>query len=147
MGCEIFSSETVKDPSAVAYAGIEKAIATNVDLVIVDTAGRLHTQGHLMEELKKMNRVMTKLIPEAPHAKLLVIDANAGQNALIQAREFNAAIGLTGAVITKMDGSSKAGIALGVVNELQVPIVYVGVGEAIQDLREFNADNFVEAII
>lgn len=145
--CEIYSSESVKDPSAVVYAGLERALASQVDLVIVDTAGRLHTQDHLMEELKKMKRVMVKLIPEAPHERLLVIDANAGQNALIQAREFNAAVDLTGVIITKMDGSSKAGVAVGVVNEIHVPIVYVGIGEAIEDLRLFDAKSFVEAIV
>lgn len=146
-GCEIFNPENVKDPSAVAYAGLEKAISSGVDLVIVDTAGRLHTQAHLMEELKKMKRVMAKVLPDAPHECLLVIDANAGQNALIQAREFNAAVQLTGIVITKMDGSSKAGVAIGVAHELKVPIAYIGVGESVEDLRPFEARIFIEAII
>lgn len=146
-GCEIFNPENIKDPSAVAFAGLERAKAHGFQLVIVDTAGRLHTQDHLMEELKKMKRVMTKIIPEAPHERWLVIDANAGQNALMQAREFHQAVELSGVVVTKMDGSSKAGVILGVVNELHVPVTYVGIGEAVEDLRPFDARTFVEAII
>lgn len=146
-GCEIFSSDNTKDPGAVAYAGLEKARALGSDLVIVDTAGRLHTQDHLMEELKKITRVMGKIDSTAPHERLLVIDANAGQNALEQARQFHAAVQLTGIVVTKMDGSSKAGVVFAIAQELKLPIRFVGVGESIEDLRPFDAKSFTEAII
>jgi fused signal recognition particle receptor len=145
--CEIYSPENVKDPSAVAYAAIEKAKAQGFDLVIVDTAGRLHTQEHLMEELKKVKRVMAKLDTAAPQATVLVIDANAGQNALEQARQFHAAIGLSAVIVTKLDGSSKAGVVIGVAHELRLPVTHIGVGEGIQDLRPFDPKSFVQAII
>jgi fused signal recognition particle receptor len=146
-GSEIFNPENIKDPSAVAYSGLERAKAVGAELVLIDTAGRLHTQDHLMQELQKMKRVMSKIYPEAPHETLLVIDANAGQNALVQARQFHEAVGLTGVIITKMDGSAKGGVALGIVHELKIPVVYIGIGEAIEDLRPFNASEFIEAII
>jgi fused signal recognition particle receptor len=135
--CEIYSVENVKDPSAVAYSAIEKAKAQGFDLVIVDTAGRLHTQEHLMEELKKVKRVMAKLDVTAPQATVLVIDANAGQNALEQARQFHSALGLSAVIVTKLDGSSKAGVVIGVAHELHLPVSHIGVGEGIQDLRPF----------
>jgi len=144
---EIFSPPGVTDPSAVAFDAIAKAKAGGYDVVIVDTAGRLHTQVNLMEELKKMKRVMTKGIPEAPHEVLIVLDANSGQNALIQAREFNQALQLTGVVLTKMDGTAKGGVAVGLANELQIPIRFIGVGEKIGDLRPFSAKEFVESIL
>ncbi|MFK8138501.1 MAG: signal recognition particle-docking protein FtsY [Bdellovibrionales bacterium] len=143
---ELFSPEGVKDPSAVAFDAAKKAQSKGFDHLIVDTAGRLHTQNNLMEELKKMKRVIDKALPEAPHEMLLVLDANNGQNALIQAREFNRALDLTGVILTKMDGSAKGGVVLGVANELQLPIKRIGVGEKIEDLRAFNSKDFVEAI-
>lgn len=143
---EIFSPEGVSDPSAVAFDAVSKAKAQNYDIVIVDTAGRLHTQENLMEELKKMKRVMTKVIPEAPHEVIIVLDANSGQNALIQAKEYNKALTLTGAILTKMDGTAKGGVAVGLANELQIPIKFIGVGERIQDLRSFSPHEFVESI-
>jgi fused signal recognition particle receptor len=146
-GAEIYSAENTKDPSAVCYSGLERAKAAGVDLVLVDTAGRLHTQDHLMQELVKMKRVMTKVLPEAPHEALIVLDANAGQNALIQAQQFNSAVGLTGAVLTKMDGTAKGGMALGVVHDLQIPIVYIGIGESLEDLRSFDSAEFIEAVL
>ncbi len=146
-GCEIFHADNTKDPGAVAYAGVERARATGVDLVIVDTAGRLHTQAHLMEELKKIVRVIQKLDASAPHETLLVIDANAGQNALAQAEHFNQAVPLSRVIVTKMDGSSKAGVVVGIAHDLHLPIAYVGLGEAVEDLREFDAKAFVEAIV
>jgi fused signal recognition particle receptor len=144
---EIFSPEKVTDPSAVAYAAIERGQKEGFDVIIIDTAGRLHTQKNLMEELKKMKRVMTKLIPEAPHEVLLVLDANSGQNALIQAREFNQALGVTGVVLTKLDGTAKGGVAVGLACELGLPIKLIGVGEAIGDLRTFSSREFVDSII
>jgi len=146
-GAEIYNPENVKDPSAVAYAALEHGKAAKADLIIVDTAGRLHTQDHLMEELKKMKRVMTKILPEAPQERLLVIDANAGQNALIQARQFNEAVGLTGVIVTKMDGSAKGGIVVGIASELNLPVTHIGIGEAVEDLRAFSINEFVEAIL
>lgn len=143
---EIFSPEGVTDPSAVAFDAVAKGKAQNYDIVIVDTAGRLHTQANLMEELKKMKRVMTKVVPEAPHETLIVLDANSGQNALMQAKEFHGALTLTGAVLTKMDGTAKGGVAVGLAQELQIPIKLIGVGERIQDLRTFSAQEFVDSL-
>lgn len=143
---EIFSPDGVKDPSAVAFDAVSKAKGQNYDIVIIDTAGRLHTQENLMEELKKMKRVMTKVIPDAPHEVIIVLDANSGQNALIQAKEYHKALTLTGAILTKMDGTAKGGVAVGLANELQIPIKFIGVGERIQDLRHFSPHEFVESI-
>jgi fused signal recognition particle receptor len=143
---EIFSPEGVTDPSAVAFDAVAKGFKQNYDVVIIDTAGRLHTQANLMEELKKMKRVMGKVIPEAPHEVIIVLDANSGQNALMQAREYNNALSLTGAILTKMDGTAKGGVAVGLANELQIPIKFIGVGERIQDLRSFSPQEFVESI-
>lgn len=143
---EIFSPEGVTDPSAVAFDAVTKGKAQGYDVVILDTAGRLHTQANLMEELKKMKRVMAKVIPEAPHEVIIVLDANSGQNALMQAREYNNALSLTGAILTKMDGTAKGGVAVGLANELQIPIKFIGVGERIQDLRTFSPRDFVDSI-
>jgi fused signal recognition particle receptor len=143
---EIFSPEGVTDPSAVAFDAVAKAKAQGYDVVIVDTAGRLHTQSNLMEELKKMKRVMTKVIPDAPHETLIVLDANSGQNALVQAKEFHQALGLTGVILTKMDGTAKGGVAVGLANELKIPIRLIGVGEKIGDLRPFSAQEFINAL-
>lgn len=144
---EIFSPENVKDPSAVAFDACTSAKSKNMDVVIVDTAGRLHTQENLMEELKKMKRVMQKVIPEAPHETLIVLDANSGQNALIQTEKFHQALGLTGAVLTKLDGSAKGGVALGLAYEYRVPVKVIGVGETVEDLRSFHAKEFVDSIL
>ena len=144
---EIFWPENTTDPSAVAFDAVTKAKAQAFDFVILDTAGRLHTQSHLMEELKKVKRVMTKVIPEAPHETWIVLDANSGQNALLQAREFNSALGLTGVVLTKMDGTAKGGVALGVVDEIHIPIKLIGIGEKINDLKTFNYTEYVDSIL
>lgn len=144
---EIFNPEGVQDPSAVAFKACESAINGKFDVVIIDTAGRLHTQKNLMEELKKMKRVVAKLLPQAPHEVLLVLDANSGQNALIQAREFHQALGVTGVVLTKLDGSAKGGVAVGLAHELKIPIKMIGVGEGIDDLRRFSAEEFVDSIL
>lgn len=143
---EIFSPEGVTDPSAVAFDAVSKAKGQSYDVVIVDTAGRLHTQANLMEEIKKMKRVMAKVIPEAPHETLIVLDANSGQNALMQAKEFHNALGLTGAILTKMDGTAKGGVAVGLAQELHIPIKLIGVGERIQDLRPFSSQDFVNSL-
>ena len=144
---EIFSPEGVKDPSAVAFDAVQRGVAKNYDVIIVDTAGRLHTQHNLMEEIKKMKRVIQKVIPEAPHELLLVLDSNQGQNALMQAKEFHKALGVTGVVLTKLDGSAKGGVAVGVAHELELPIKLIGVGEKMEDLRSFSPKNFVESIL
>ena len=146
-GCEIHIQNETKDPAAVAYSGLEKAKAEGFDLVIVDTAGRLHTQEHLMEELKKVKRVMPKVLEDTPHETLLVLDANSGQNALVQAQNFHSALELSGVALTKLDGTSKGGVAFGLVWELGVPIRYIGVGEALEDLRVFEPQKFVDSIL
>lgn len=143
---EIFSPDNVKDPSAVAFDALKKGQSKNFDIVIIDTAGRLHTQKNLMEELKKMKRVMGKALPGSPHEVLLVLDANSGQNALMQTEQFHKALGLTGVILTKMDGSAKGGVAVGIAFEHQLPIKMIGVGEKIEDLRPFNPKDFVSAI-
>lgn len=144
---EIFDPPGVTEPSAVAYQALERARASGFDIVIIDTAGRLHTQKNLMEELKKMKRVLTKLDASAPHETLLVLDANSGQNALIQAKEFHGALVVDGVVLTKLDGSAKGGVAIGITNEVGLPIKLIGVGEKIGDLRPFEAARFVDSIL
>lgn len=144
---EIFHPEGVTDPSAVAFDSLAKAKGRDFDVLLIDTAGRLHTQAHLMDELKKVKRVMTKVIPDAPHETLIVLDANNGQNALHQAREFNQALGLTGVILTKMDGTAKGGVAVGLSNELKIPIRLIGVGEKVQDLRAFSSREFIDSIL
>jgi len=145
-GVEIFSPENVSDPSAVAYQALEKAKSQGYDHLLVDTAGRLHTQKNLMEELRKMKRVIQKLVPDAPHETIIILDANNGQNALQQAKEFHQALDLSGVIFTKMDGSAKAGVAFGVSNELELPIKRIGIGEKLEDLRPFKSQDFVESI-
>ena len=124
-----------------------KAKELKADYCIVDTAGRLHTKSNLMDELTKTKKVMSKVIPEAPHETLLVVDAITGQNALRQAEEFNKALELSGLIFTKCDGSSKAGSAVGIVQTLNVPITYIGVGEDVEDLNIFDLDNFLDALL
>ncbi len=141
---EIFSPSHVKDPSAVAFEALQRG--RDHDVIIVDTAGRLHTQSHLMEELKKIKRVIGKVLPKAPHETLIVLDANSGQNALTQAREFHSSLGLTGVILTKMDGSAKGGVALGISHELKIPLRLIGVGETLGDLRAFSPREFIESI-
>ncbi|MES3036375.1 MAG: signal recognition particle-docking protein FtsY [Bdellovibrionota bacterium] len=143
---EIFAPVGVMDPSGVAFDAVAKGKAQGYDYIIIDTAGRLHTQAHLMEELKKVKRVIQKQMPEAPHECLLVVDSNSGQNALLQGVEFNQALGLTGIVMTKLDGTAKGGVAVGLVHELQIPIKFIGTGEKIQDLRIFHHQDFVESL-
>lgn len=134
------------DPAAVAFDAIEAAKARAVDIVIVDTAGRLHTKSPLMEELKKVRRVIEKAMPGAPHEVLLVVDGTTGQNALRQAEIFNNAIGVTGLALTKLDGTAKGGIVFAINRELGIPIKLIGVGEGIDDLRDFEPAEFVEAL-
>lgn len=145
-GCDLVAKEAGSDPSAVLYEAVERAIREQYDVVICDTAGRLHTKKNLMEELKKMVRVIRKQIPDAPHEVLLVLDATTGQNAIFQAREFRAAADITGLVITKLDGTAKGGVVIGIVNEFDIPVRYIGIGERIDDLRPFDAEQFAESL-
>ncbi len=144
---EIYWPTNTTDPSAVAFDAVQKGLAEKFDYVILDTAGRLHTQVGLMDELKKVKRVMAKVIPEAPHETWIVLDANSGQNALLQAREFHQALVLTGVVLTKMDGTAKGGVALALVDQLQIPIKLIGIGEKVSDLRLFKHVEYVNSIL
>jgi len=146
VGADLIKQSRGSDPSAVAFDSIHAAKARNIDLVFIDTAGRLHTKVNLMEEMKKGKRIITKECPGAPHEVLLVLDATTGQNAISQAKLFNEAIGVTGIAITKLDGTAKGGIIVGITDELKIPIRYIGVGEGMDDLREFNASEFVQAL-
>jgi fused signal recognition particle receptor len=147
VGAPVVKQKTGADPAAVVFDGLAAAVARGVDTVYVDTAGRLHTKINLMEELKKIHRTAAKKIPGAPHEVLLVLDATTGQNALNQARLFHEAVGVTGLILTKMDGTAKGGVALAVVHETGIPLRFIGVGEAMEDLRPFDAEAFVEAIL
>jgi len=145
-GAEIVKHKDGADPAAVAYDAVEAAIARQIDTVIVDTAGRLHTKVNLMEELKKIKRSIDKKLPGAPHEILLVLDATTGQNAISQAKIFNAALEITGLVLTKLDGTAKGGIVVAICNELQIPLQYIGIGEKVEDLRRFDPEEFVNAL-
>lgn len=146
-GAHTLSQQEGADPAAVAYDAVKAATARGIDVVLIDTAGRLHTKVNLMEEMKKIKRVIQKAREDAPHEVYLVVDATTGQNALAQAREFHEALGLTGIILTKLDGTAKGGIVVGIQDELKIPIRYIGVGERADDLREFNAKEFVEALL
>jgi fused signal recognition particle receptor len=135
------------DPGAIVFDALSAARARNIDVVIADTAGRLPTQLHLMEEIKKVKRVAAKALAEAPHEVLLVLDANTGQNSLAQVKAFDAALGLTGLVLTKLDGTAKGGVVCAIAKEKPVPLLFVGVGEDIDDLRPFAARDFAEALV
>lgn len=145
-GVEIIRHKDHADPSAVVFDSLEAAIARQHDIVIIDTAGRLHTKVNLMEELKKIQRTVAKRIPDAPHETLLVLDATTGQNAISQAKLFHEAIGVTGIALTKLDGTAKGGIVVSICNTMNIPIRYIGVGEHIEDLQDFNPEQFVKAM-
>ena len=134
------------DPAAVSFDTVQAAVSRGADVVIIDTAGRLHTKVNLMDELKKMKRVIEKALPGAPHEILLVLDANTGQNAINQARMFHETLGVTGLVMTKLDGTAKGGVIVGVCDELKLPVRYIGIGEQLDDLRPFKAADFVNAL-
>lgn len=142
----VIAQQTGADSASVVYDAFQAAKARGIDILIADTAGRLHTQDNLMEELKKVKRVIQKIDANAPHETLLVLDASIGQNALNQARQFNQAIGLSGIIMTKLDGTAKGGILFAIANELGIPFRYLGIGEGIDDLRPFDAEQFVRAI-
>jgi len=145
-GVDIFDPKGVTDPGAVCFDACQMAVAKNYDVVLIDTAGRLSNQSHLMEELKKVQRVIKKVLPEAPHETLIVLDASTGQNAFRQAETFNEALGLTGMLLTKLDGSSKGGVAISLAAELKLPIYRIGIGEAIEDLMPFDHKEFAESL-
>jgi fused signal recognition particle receptor len=145
-GCELVRGAQGADPASVAHDACQRAIARKVDILLVDTAGRLHTQAHLMRELAKIRNVVQRLIPDAPHEILLVIDATNGQNAIQQAEVFTKSIGCTGVVLTKLDGTAKGGTAIAVCQKLKLPVKFVGLGESIDDLQPFDADRFVESL-
>lgn len=146
-GVDMVRAKDGADPSGVAYDTVAKAFSENYDYCLIDTAGRLHTNQNLMDELTKTKRVMSKINPEAPQEVLLVLDAITGQNALKQAQEFDKALQLTGIIFTKCDGSAKAGSALGIVDQLRVPITYIGVGETVDDLHLFDLDQYLKTLV
>ena len=145
-GVDIIKHKENSDPAAVSYDGIEAAVARDADMVLVDTAGRIHTKVNLMEELKKIKRTISKKLPGAPHEVLLILDATTGQNALSQVKQFNDAIDVTGIALTKLDGTAKGGIVVSICSTLEIPLKYIGVGEKIEDLQEFDPIQFVDAL-
>ncbi|MBF0295177.1 MAG: signal recognition particle-docking protein FtsY [Magnetococcales bacterium] len=145
-GCQVISQGQDADAASVVYDALAAARSRKVDVLIADTAGRLHTKSNLMEELKKIKRVLGRLDPEAPHETLLVLDGTTGQNAISQVKTFHEAIGITGLVVTKLDGTAKGGVVVGLSEKFQLPVRYVGVGEGVEDLRPFDARQFVDAL-
>ncbi len=145
-GADIIKHQSGSDPAAVAFDAVEAAKARGIDIVIIDTAGRLHTKSQLMDELKKINRVIKKSIPDAPQEILLIVDATTGQNALRQAQIFNEAIGITGIALTKLDGTAKGGIIFAIKKELGIPVRLIGIGEGVDDLKDFDPEDFVTAL-
>ena len=135
------------DPAAVAFDGLAAAKARQVDVLLIDTAGRLHTKSNLMDELRKIKRVLEQALPGAPHEVLLVLDATVGQNALSQARQFHQAVGVTGLVLTKLDGTARGGIVLAIADDLKIPVRLIGIGESVEDLQDFQSDAFVDALL
>jgi fused signal recognition particle receptor len=145
-GVEIIKSQPNQDPASVAFDAVKSALSRDTDVVIVDTAGRLHTKYNLMEELKKIKRVMGKSLEGAPQEVFLVLDATTGQNGISQAKMFDQAVGLSGIILAKLDGTAKGGIVIAIANELKIPVRYIGIGEKIDDLEEFDPKSFVEAL-
>jgi fused signal recognition particle receptor len=146
VGADVVRQRPGSDPAAVVFDGLQAAKARDIDVVLVDTAGRLHTRANLMEELRKLQRVIAREVPGAPHETLLVLDATTGQNAVVQARTFSDAARVTGVVLTKLDGTARGGVALAVRREIGAPVQYAGFGEAVDDLRTFDAHDFVAAL-
>lgn len=143
---EVISTQQGADPAAIAFDAGKAALARDIDVLIVDTAGRLHTKINLMEELKKINRVLDKAVDGAPHETLLVLDATTGQNAIMQAKKFKEVVDVTGLVVTKLDGTAKGGMIFSIQKELQLPVRFVGLGEQVDDLKPFDSETFVEAL-
>ena len=143
----VIAQGTGADPASVIFDAVQSASSKNIDIIIADTAGRLHTQDNLMDELAKIKRVLAKIDASAPHETLIVIDAGFGQNALHQAQQFHDSIGLTGMAVTKLDGTAKGGILFSIARTLKLPVRFIGIGEGIHDLRPFNASEFVDALL
>lgn len=146
VGVPVISKGMNTDPSAVAFDAVQEGVNRGADIIIIDTAGRLHTKVNLMNELSKIKRVMQKVIPDAPHEVLLVLDGSTGQNAVIQAREFTKATDVTSLAITKLDGTAKGGVVIGISDEFKIPVKYIGVGEKVGDLQVFNKAEFVDSL-
>jgi fused signal recognition particle receptor len=146
VGVPVISKGMNTDPSAVAFEAVQAGVASGADVIIIDTAGRLHTKINLMEELSKIRRVIQKVIPDAPHDVLLVLDGSTGQNAVIQAREFTKATAVSCLAITKLDGTAKGGVVIGISDEFKIPVKYIGIGEKVQDLQVFNKTEFVDSL-
>jgi len=146
VGVPIVKQPMGSDPAAVAFDAVQSAVARNVDVVIIDTAGRLHNKAHLMEELGKIRRVISKVIPDAPHEVLLILDGSTGQNALEQAKHFTASTDVTAMIITKLDGTAKGGVVLAIANQFKIPVKYIGVGEKMTDLIIFDKHEFVDSL-
>jgi fused signal recognition particle receptor len=146
IGVPIVKKEMGSDPASVAFDAVNSAVAKGVDILIIDTAGRLHTKTHLMDELSKIKRVIQKVIPDAPHEVLLVLDGSTGQNAIEQAKHFTAATDVTGLIITKLDGTAKGGVVLAIAHQFKIPVRFIGVGEKMEDLLTFDAQQFVDSL-
>jgi fused signal recognition particle receptor len=146
VGVEIVKQKMGSDPASVAFDSLSSAQANDVDVVIIDTAGRLHNKVNLMNELTKIKRVMTKVIPDAPHEILLILDGSTGQNAFEQARQFTAATEVNALALTKLDGTAKGGVVIGISDQLKVPVKYIGIGEKMQDLQVFDREQFVDSL-
>jgi fused signal recognition particle receptor len=146
VGADVVAKEHGADPSAVVYDGMEYGASNNFDVILVDTAGRLHTKVNLMEELKKVKRVIDKKISGAPHEIMLILDATTGQNSISQAKLFDEAVGLTGLTLTKLDGTAKGGIVVNLSHDSKIPIRFIGIGEKVEDLRAFDPEEFIEAL-
>jgi fused signal recognition particle receptor len=144
--CEVIAGQYGADSAALAFDALQAAINRKVDYLLIDTAGRLHTKKNLMEEMKKMHRSLQKILPITPHETLLVLDATTGSNALNQARQFHDALGVTGLIVTKLDGTAKGGIVVAIARELKIPVKFIGLGEQVDDLQPFDPKNFAEAL-
>jgi fused signal recognition particle receptor len=147
IGVDVIRHQQGADPSAVVFDGLTAATKRSVDVVLIDTAGRLHTKANLMEELRKIKRIVNRELPGAPHEVLLTIDATAGQNALSQARQFQEVLGVTGIALTKLDGTARGGIVFAIAEELKIPVRLIGVGESAEDLQDFQAQAFIDALV
>jgi fused signal recognition particle receptor len=143
----VIAQQSGSDTASVIYDALQSAQSRNIDVLIADTAGRLHTQSNLMEELKKVRRVMGKLDESAPHEVMIVLDASVGQNAVLQAKQFKEAVGVTGVTLTKLDGTAKGGVIFAIAKQLEIPVRFIGIGEGIDDLREFDAHDFISALL
>jgi fused signal recognition particle receptor len=146
VGVDIVKKEMGSDPASVAFDSVNSAVAKGADVLIIDTAGRLHNKAYLMDELSKIKRVIQKVIPDAPHEVLLVLDGSTGQNAIEQAKQFTQATDVTSLAITKLDGTAKGGVVLAIAHQFKIPVKYIGVGEQMQDLQVFNKLEFVDSL-